>query len=674
MNRSGEAPHGAWLEIDITQAGEDLTAIARGSQNEQTRPYPLGPALTLEVARRFGEWMKKAALNGTPLASTIPAAQALHSALFRDELQKILLQTQGAASGEPILLRLMIHAPELQSIPWEVLCPTGKDDFLGISQDLCIARGVHSTRPWQPREVRGAVRLLVISPSDEEAPNRLFSILSPQINSGEIEWLPPLTGRHAHIVHVLQRLRCEPIPNILHFIGHGDVSPEQGPRLRLADQEDQESWLKIRLLAKELEAAFRGDLRLVVLEACQGAQPDTLSSAAELLAEAGADAVVAHLWPVKSDVARVCSAAFYRSLTGAAEQRGDVARSLHAARRTILGAFMDSAEAFSPVLYLRGRDSTLFDFKNRKLKPPSVSSPRGQLVATTDPALQALLDMLQRPFSLILGDQWSNTLEDFRENLHEKLRGTPWAAPETLPMSALAQRYALRFGDEALGDRFRTLFRDAMPSLPLVQALARRIKPGVHITLLRVPVLEDALATHQPHLPLYVIQPARPPDRSVLVQKHVAGKGWVPIEKLPDSFDPDREAAIVRLYRGFLPDRGFGSPLLTEDDYLLRIRDLDFVLPTELADSILGGSLYRRPTLLLGMSLLMWDHRMLLHRIFSEQSLPKRSMVILEPGDAARDAWQLGQGLPGGRGIQTVQGAHADLATFLGHSPPGQPL
>ncbi len=214
------------------------------------------------------------------------------------------------------------------------------------------------------------------------------------------------------------------------------------------------------------------------------------------------------------------------------------------------------------------------------------------------------------------------------------------------------------------------MFRNSTPSLPLVEALARRLPPGVHITLLRLPVLESALAAHQPRLPLYVIQPSLPPDPSVLVHRHVAGEEWELLEKLPDSFDPKRDVAIVRLYRGYRPDGDFDSSLLTEDDYL-RLHDLDSVLPDELADSILGGSLYGRPALFLGMSLLTWDHRMLLHRIFSGKSLSNGSTVLLGAADEEGDLWRNGRGLPGGKPIQVVQLASEKLAELMGEAHSG---
>src|SRR6185436_2182409 len=96
--------------------------------------------------------------------------------------------------------------------------------------------------------------------------------------------------------------------------------------IRLADNDDgDESWLPIELLAQQLKASLRGFLRLIVLECCEGARPSAFASAAEILARAGADAVVAHLWPVKADVARACSEQLYRSLAGKDRGAGDIA-------------------------------------------------------------------------------------------------------------------------------------------------------------------------------------------------------------------------------------------------------------------------------------------------------------------------------------------------------------
>ncbi len=677
MDRGGLAASELWLEIDIAQAAEEIRATARGGQNVQPPAYSLGARFSPETLRQFGEWVKDAASHAASLARFLPEGQALreaqelHSALFQPGLLEILHRLQGAADGEPLLLRLNPKDAALKAIPWEALCRPGSTlDFLGTSQEVFLARGVESTRFLQPREVKGAVRLLVISPSDAEAPGRLRTMLHESLQTGELEWLEPLTGARATQAFVQDRLRREPIPHILHFIGHGGLDETNAPCLRLASKAGEPAALKVELLAMELMAAFRNDLRLVVLEACEGARPGELSSAAEQLARHGAAAVVAHLWPVKADVARRCSVAFYRSLTQAATQRGDVARSLQDARRSILAEYQESAEAFSPVLYLRGHESTLFDFRRRKVSPPSAPAPV-RPAAPADPGVSALVELLRQPCSLILGDHRSHTLEELRRKLRDKLQEAPWTPPEALPMSALAQRFALRFGEDELSPRFQEAVGDAMPSMPLVEALARWLRPGFHITLLLQPVLELALAAHQPKLPLYVIQPLHTKDRSLLIRQHVLGKGWVPLEKLPASLDTKRDLVLVRLYRGYLPDRVLGPPLLTEDDFLRNVRELESVLPLTLADKVLS-TLDSQPALLLGMSLLSWDHRHLLQCLF-KRALPRGSTVLLEPGDATGESWREGRGLPRSVGIEPVHAAFPGLAELLNGLEPGEP-
>ncbi|HEX5744773.1 MAG TPA: CHAT domain-containing protein [Archangium sp.] len=669
-----------WLEIDINRVGEELSTTARGGQNVQLPAHSLGARFSSERVRQFGEWVKRAAAKTASLTHSPPEdkpegkalreAQELYQALFQPGLLEILHKLQGAAGSEPVLLRLNPQELELKAIPWEALCRPGSTlDFLGTSQEVLLARGVESTRFLQPREVKGAVRLLVVSPADEDAPARLRAKLHESIQSGELEWLEPLTGLRASKSFLQERLRLQPVPHILHFIGHGGLDEEGAPSLQMVSRAGESPGLKVELLALELMAAFRTDLRLVVLESCEGAQPGELVSAAELLARSGAAAVVAHLWPVKTDVARHCSTAFYRSITQAAAQRGDVARSLNDARRSILGHYDQSAEAFSPVLYLRGHESTLFDFKRRKVVPPSPPT-QVKPAASTDPGVGALLELLQQPFSLLLGDHWSGTFETLHKLLREQLQEAPWTAPEHLPLSALAQRYALQSGEDELRLRFQeAVNRDVLPSMPLVEALAPWLGPGFHITLLRQPVLELALAARRPDVPLYVIQPSKLKERP-LIRQHVAGKGWVPLAEPPASFDTKRDVVLVRLYRGYMPDPVFAPPLLTEDDFLRHVRELESVLPQTLADKILS-TLANQPTLLLGMSLLSWDHRHLLQCLF-HRALPGRSTVLLEPEDATGNAWYEGRGLPRGVGIQTVQAASSGLAGLLTGLRPGE--
>ena len=217
--------------------------------------------------------------------------------------------------------------------------------------------------------------------------------------------------------------RREPVPHVLHFIGHGGL--ENGhPVLRLADDADgNETWLPVELLAQQLEANLGGVLRLIVLEACEGAHPGVFASAAEILARAGADAVAAHLWPIRADVARVFSKQLYRALAGSDRGRGDIANAMNEARRAILGSFETSAEAFSPVVYLRGPDGVIFTFDDRHIVAPRPF--------TAPPPEVAMLPEIAgnegQSFTPVAGTPWSLVgSERQAENIRNR-------SPSTLP-------------------------------------------------------------------------------------------------------------------------------------------------------------------------------------------------------------------------------------------------
>lgn len=652
-------PSSGWLELELELAGAGVRVRAQGSRGEQPAPLLLGPDVPAESLERFSAAVREAAARGEPLGGAgLERAQELHRALFREDLQTVLARLHEAADSGPVLLRWMLHEGALQAIPWEALCAPGTArGFLASSPDELPARGVSSGEPWRPREVLGAVRVLSIAPDEGGALTVLQGALAEGIAAGEIEWLEPLTGPRTHWSSLSSRLARKPFPHVIHFIGHGAL--EHGtPRLCLGDVGDARSWLDVELLSQLLQEELRRYLRLIVLDACEGASPGALASAAELLARAGADAVVAHLWPVKADVARTSSAAFYRTLTGANEPRGDVARALNHARRTVLATFEGSAEAFSPVLYLRGRDSVLFDFKDRRLSPPSSSSPSAD-VGPASPLVQRF--QAQHP-TLLLGDQgWDERLilSGFQQRLQQVLAEEDHTLPPKLPLSALTERYEQRYGEDYLNTELQEVLGSAGPSSPFIATLARLVTPGVHITLLRLPVLELALAEQRPELTIYAIQPpgpgARPGTPGTMMRREAGAKDWTRLHALPRLFDSRRDLMVLRLYNGYSPTKTFTRPLITEDDYLLGIHELKELRPPELYDFV-SSRLHTRPLFLMGMSLRSWHHRMLLYRLFEMRTLPLGSAVLLEPGEGQMEQhlWESGQCLPGGGGVEVL--------------------
>ncbi|MBK7823626.1 CHAT domain-containing protein [Nannocystis sp.] len=500
------------------------------------------------------------------------------------------------------------------------------------------------------------------------------AVLAEHVASGAVTLLAAIAGDAARNPVLFERLRSGPSPHVLHFLGHGGFDAQRNPVIRLADDADGEkTLLPIEVFAEELRACF-DTLRIVYLQACSGARPGVFASAAELLARSGVDAVVAHLWPVRAEVARAAAQDFYTHLIGARVGGGDVGASMQASRRTLLAS---SADGFSPVLYLRGPDARLFDLEERRLKPPKVSA-RGSRATGELPA--ALRTLLQGPFSLILGEAWDDeaTVEiraRLREALLEALKINEPAEAHT-PLFSLAQRYALQGGRLKLDRLFQKILlavhsRHDAPAI--IDALAPHLRPGVHTTLLWLPLLEHAIARHHPGKPLYVIQPGPPghEDRRLIMVRTTGSDDWEEVESLP-RLKLEEAFVVLRLYGGYSPESQpmLMSPQLTEDDHIQGLFELRYIVPPEWENMIMGW-LRTRPVLCVGVSALDWRHRMLLRWLFDQRPPPVGSLAVLADGQSEDEIWEKrGAGLPGTGHFAVVhEPAEALVAALRGDRP-----
>ncbi|HRI70162.1 MAG TPA: CHAT domain-containing protein, partial [Polyangium sp.] len=497
-----------WLEIEVDTKGDDVHVAARGSRGERPPPHALNPEQGVDALTTFSNKVTRAVRARKELEpAVIELAQSIYDEVVKGELRDILARMTDpskARNEDPrenrLLVRLFIRDRALLPVPWEALCKPGTTEgFLATDPRLLLARGVSSSDPFVPREVQGAVTVLVIAPGNEwAAATALHQSLGPAIEAGEVEWLEPITGPEISAKVLFDRLRRGKTPNIVHFIGHGGVDMKGRPSLRLADDEDgEEVWLTAEALARELTPHFFEGLRLVILEACEGAKAGVFGSAAEELAKAGADAAVAFLWPVKADAALLCSTEIYRSLT-ANGSWGDIGTSVSAARRTLLA---QGAEAFSPILFLRGPDSVLFDYSLRKITKPK-GKRRGRAIA---PALQMLLD--KPPFTLVVGDA-DEDRDLLRKELLAFLEENGDKPEPYLPLSVITQRCVLKFGEEVLHSLFQQAIAVSPQDQPpaLIAAMGGLVPPGVHVTLHWRPHLERAIAEKQPDKTIYAIQ------------------------------------------------------------------------------------------------------------------------------------------------------------------------
>jgi CHAT domain-containing protein len=643
-----------WMDIELTLDADTLQVSASGSRKEWVQHRS---EVTLQQLEQFTQRVGRAVQAGTGLdADTLEQARALHHAILQGKVAELAARLHEAGRAGTLLQRLMMRDGRLQAVPWEALCgPDGSEDFWGVRPRTLLARGAGSSEPCEPREIRGAVKLLAVAPSsDESALHNLERALKDSIDAGEIEWLEPIAGARAGKRYLFEQLGRSRSPHILHFLGHGGVRADEPVLLLGDDQEDEDAWVKAETLARWLAHNFGDDLRLVVLEACEGARSGTFGSAAEILTRQGVDAVMAHLWPVRAEVARTCSRQFYQVLAGAGPENrgaGDVVASLVAARSSLLG---DSAEAFSPVLYLRGSESTIFDFpQNRRVSPPGPASATTGAAAGLAPALRALL---QQRFSLVLGDN-DHRADDkaaLRAQIERFLSEDGDSRIRDASLDALAERCLLRFGKEKLYELFQEALIDTLgePCPRLVTALARVLRPGVHVTLLWRPLLESAVADQQPGRTVHVIQPPLlgGAERPRVFVRAANASRWQKQQYAPGQLDLDADIVILRLYGGYPPERQpiFTSAMITEDDHIHGLIGMEGLRPPAWSTELMAW-LRMRPALFANLSVLQWQHRMLLHWLYDRHPAPGGSVVALDPAadPVEQEIWQRGGGLPG---------------------------
>lgn len=657
-----------WLEIEIETKGDDVQVVARGSRGERPPPHLINSEQGVDALTTLANKVGRAIRARKELDPTvIELSQSIYGEVIKGELRDTIVRLTDPSrprSEDPrenrLLIRLFVRDRALLPVPWESLCKPGTTEgFWGTDPRILFARGVHSSDPWLPREVTGSVRLLVVAPGNElPAVNALREALAPAIDAGEIDWLDPITGPEINAKTLYDKLRRGKTPHVLHWIGHGSVDMKGRPALRLADDEDgEEVWITAEALGRELNPHFYEELRLVILEACEGAKAGMLGSAAEEFGKAGADAIVAHLWPVRADIGRSCSLEIYRSLT-AAGSLGDIGASVAAARRTLL---TQSSEAFSPILFLRGSDSVLFDFSRRK-----VSKPSGKRARKIAPALQLLLD--KPPFTVVVGDA-----EEDRSALHNEIRAfleeNNDKPDASLNLSSMTQRCVLKFGEEVLHSLFQQSVGDSLANKPppLIDALGGLVPPGVHVTLLWRPFLERAIAEKQPQRTIYAIQVSLAGSNAKprIVKRAAGAPTWKMEPVMPKRFDVDNDIIILRMYGGYSPEARpiFSTPVLTEDDH---IHGLLGERPPQWLEELLARPRIQ-PGLFLGLSVLDWRCRLLLYWLFDQRPAPKDSLAILGPSaDASEpEIWDAGGGLPGTSRVAAIVEDPDQLAEAL---------
>jgi CHASE2 domain-containing sensor protein len=352
-------PGGAGGYVRLARCG------ARHGERQETAPLDLDALST--ALRPLEEGDGGAVDPATQRTLGITLYQGLMGdGMVGTQLDRCLGGERGEESAGVRVRLNLDQVPALAPIPWELVYLPRDGRFLASSTRTPLVRYLPSRAPNLGLEVRLPVRVLVLLPENAargEAPldlarerAMLQRALQPLVraDAADVRFLDRRVTR-ARLRSALQggvaELGEEPF-QIVCYAGHGH---HDGSRASLfLDAEGggtdpvDEGWLSE--LFEE-----RDEVKLVVLNACQGATVSALRPFAGLapgLVRAGVPAVVAMQYPVRDDEALVFAEVFYRALFRG-PSRGRVEVAVGEARKALRQDFPDSRGWGAPVLYMR---------------------------------------------------------------------------------------------------------------------------------------------------------------------------------------------------------------------------------------------------------------------------------------------------------------------------------
>jgi hypothetical protein len=276
-------------------------------------------------------------------------------------------------SNQGLRLRLdLSRAGVLAAWPWEYLRDPHAD-FIALSRTSPLVRYSPAlvNRPLPPLTTPLRILVMISNPSDvtdldEETERRNLlraTIELQQRGLVEVEFLEDASLRQ------LQRVLRQKEFHVFHYIGHGVYHPASRQGLLIfEDPFDHTRAQAIRGEALARELHEETSLRLVVLNACQGALSDgfdPFSGVASSLIQRGMPAVVAQQFEITDRAAILFSEEFYKALAEGLPMEAAIAEG----RRAILGSLgsRDNIEWATPVLFLsQDAPENLFHFPRRR--------------------------------------------------------------------------------------------------------------------------------------------------------------------------------------------------------------------------------------------------------------------------------------------------------------------
>ncbi len=283
-------------------------------------------------------------------------------------------------------IRLLIAAPAIAALPWELLYDPDRDRFLATWNKTPVTRFLKISEGNRQLAINPPVRVLVAIPSvsglDVAEEERIVRSAFKELESKGLVHLEFMSGR-VSATTIANKLNEGPPFHIFHFIGHGcfKTGEEEGYLLVNPDSEtedpeeyeppqmEQLEWL----CAEDFADLFMNhpSMKLIVLNSCKGAQVSStkpLSGVVPKLFSREIPAVVAMQYPIFDDAALRFSSQFYRTLCKGYE-RGLIDAAVTSARNLMHVKARNELSFATPVLFMRSDSGAIFDLKEKEPEP-----------------------------------------------------------------------------------------------------------------------------------------------------------------------------------------------------------------------------------------------------------------------------------------------------------------
>lgn len=367
-----------YLDFDVEIAPSDgqlytVAVRSRAGEVHQTVTFPFTDAeLETHLLKVENALLRSASVQRSNLTPAETAVQLFGQQLFDFLLTGELLSQyreclrEANYQGKGVRLRLQVQSPLLATLPWEFLYDPRKRDYVCLDPNTPLVRYTELALTTPPLAVAPPLRILgvVVEPAIlpqskplnvEDEKQRVITA----VRALEQQKLVELTWLDGQTALALQRALRRGPWHILHFIGHGGFDPQRNEGLLwLVDEQGQPEPLYATQLARLL-ASQHANLRLVLLNSCEGARgsaQDLLASTAATLVNSGIPAVLAMQYAITDGAAVQFARTFYEALADNLPVDAAVAD----ARNAINLRDRLSLEWGTPVLYMHAPDGVLF--------------------------------------------------------------------------------------------------------------------------------------------------------------------------------------------------------------------------------------------------------------------------------------------------------------------------